>query len=389
MNRTANIIYSLAFILLMLGLALSALPAAFRFAAAQELTVLNGKLAHAFEQHYDKAFPLKAFGTNLWAALDYSLFGEGRPGVVVGRGNWLFTDEEFKPATLPRQAQDNWALIEAVQAEFKRRDIQLVLLLLPAKARLYPEQLGSDRPVAAQNRLYPQAMQRMQQGRVAGPDLLPAWQQAKLQAPVFLRTDTHWTPFGAEVAAQSLAAYLFAQGRLQPGNERFVTEPGKTLTHKGDLLSFLPLEPYFAGLQPPSEPLQQRQTSPAAEPADSSADALFAEQQAELALVGTSYSANPKWNFIGALKQALGSDVLNYAEDGHGPLVPMLRLLQRGSEHTAGLRLVLWEFPERYLLQPSDLSEFDAAWLTRLRDTSAKDAARLARLDPTYPSTAQ
>ena len=159
--------------------------------------------------------------------------------------------------------QDNWALIEAVQAELKRRDIELVLLLLPAKARLYPEQLGSARPVAAQNTLYPQAMQRMQQGRVAGPDLLPAWQQAKLQAPVFLRTDTHWTPFGAEVAAQSLAAYLFAQGRLQPGAERFVTEPGKTLTHKGDQLRVPPLEPYLAALQPPSETLQQRQTSPA------------------------------------------------------------------------------------------------------------------------------
>lgn len=389
MNRTANIIYSLAFILLLLGLALSALPAAFRFSPAQEITVLNGKLTHAFEKHYDKAFPLKAFGTNVWAALDYSLFGEGRPGVVVGRGDWLFTDEEFKPATQPRQAQDNWALIEAVQAELKRRDIQLVLLLLPAKARLYPEQLGSARPVATQNTLYPQAMQRMQQGSVAGPDLLPAWQQAKLQAPVFLRTDTHWTPFGAEVAAQSLAAYLFAQGSLQPGAERFVTEPGKTLTHKGDLLSFLPLEPYFADLQPPSETLQQRQTSPAAEATESSADALFAEQQPSLALVGTSYSANPKWNFVGALKQALGSDVLNYAEDGHGPLVPMLRLLQRDSEHTAGLRLVIWEFPERYLLQPSDLSEFDAAWLTRLRDASGKDAARLARLESTHPSAAQ
>ena len=35
-------------------------------------------------------------------------------------------------------------------------------------------------------------------------------------------------------------------------------------------------------------------------------------------LVGTSYSANPNWNFVGALKEALHSDVVNYAEDGHG-----------------------------------------------------------------------
>ena len=129
MNRTATIVYSLAFILLMLGLALSSLPALLSFSAAKDTPVLNGKLAQSFEKHYDQAFSLKAFGTNLWAAIDYSLFEEGRPGVVVGRGDWLFTDEEFKPATQPRQVQDNWALIEAVQAELKRRDIELVLLL--------------------------------------------------------------------------------------------------------------------------------------------------------------------------------------------------------------------------------------------------------------------
>ena len=390
MNRTATIVYSLAFILLMLGLALSSLPALLSFSAAKDTPVLNGKLAQSFEKHYDQAFSLKAFGTNLWAAIDYSLFEEGRPGVVVGRGDWLFTDEEFKPATQPRQVQDNWALIEAVQAELKRRDIELVLLLLPAKARMYPEQLGRAQPVAAHSQLYSQALARMQDESLPGPDLLPVWRQAKLQAPIFLRTDTHWTPYGAEVAAQSLAAYLFERGSLQPGDERFVTAPGKTQTHKGDLLSFLPLEPYFAGLQPPSEPLQQRQTALADGQDDSSAAALFDEQPPSLALVGTSYSANPKWNFAGALKQALGSDLLNFAEDGHGPLVPMLRLLQSDPAQNAGLRLVIWEFPERYLLLPSDLSSFDAAWLQRLQQ--AKDsggAPRLAHLATSANGAAQ
>lgn len=390
MNRTATITYCLAFIVLLLGLALSALPALLSFSAGKDTPVLGGQLTHALEKHYDQAFPLKAFGTNLWAAIDYSLFDEGRPGVVIGRGDWLFTDEEFKPATQPRQVQNNWALIEAVQAELKRRDIELVLLLLPAKARLYPEQLGRERPVAAHSLLYQQALARMQHESLPGPDLLPVWRQAKLHAPIFLRTDTHWTPYGAEVAAQSLAAYLFERGSLQPGDERFVTAPGKTQVHKGDLLSFLPLEPYFAGLQPPSERLQQRQTVLADGQDDSSATALFDEQQPSLALVGTSYSANPKWNFAGALKQALGSDLLNYAEDGHGPLVPMLRLLQRDPAQSAALRLVIWEFPERYLLLPSDLSSFDATWLQRLRQ--AKDsggAPRLAHLTATSASAVQ
>jgi alginate O-acetyltransferase complex protein AlgJ len=45
----------------------------------------------------------------------------------------------------------------------------------------------------------------------------------------------------------------------------------------------------------------------------------------------------------------------------------MLRLLAKGEAETAGLRLVLWEVPERYLMMPSDLSEFDPQWLAQLR----------------------
>ncbi|MGL4315614.1 MAG: alginate O-acetyltransferase [Pseudomonas sp.] len=382
MSRTANLLYSLLFIGLLLALSLASLPALLSFSTARETPVLNGKLTHAIEKHYDKNFPLKAFGTNVWAALDYSLFGEGRPGVVVGREDWLFTDEEFKPASNPQQLQDNWRLIAAVQEEFKRRDIELVLALLPAKARLYPEQLAAARPVAAQQALYAQARALMQTQQLPGPDLLPALQQAKSAAAVFLRTDTHWTPHGAEVTAKALADYLAARGAWPRGEQRFVTRTSDSQPHKGDLLSFLPMEPYFAALQPQAESLQPRHTEAAQAGAETAAD-LFGDAQPQVALVGTSYSANPKWNFAGALKQELGSDLLNYAEDGHGPLVPMLRLLQRERTETADLRLVIWEFPERYLMLPSDLSGFDSAWLERLRGNE-----QLALRDPVKPVTA-
>ena len=189
-----------------------------------------------------------------------------------------------------------------------------------------------------------------------------------MQEPVFLRTDSHWTPFGAEVAARSLAEHLARQDIWQHGDQAFVTEAVASREHKGDLLSFLPLEPYFADLQPPAERLLPRLTRAAEGPEASAEDALFADAQPSIALVGTSYSANPNWNFAGALKQALGSDLLNYAEEGKGPLVPMLNLLRQGDKELAGLRLVIWEFPERYLMLPSDLSGFDAAWLAQLHN---------------------
>jgi len=384
MNRTLNLLYSLLFCSLLLALCLWSLRAVFGFSAASETSVLDGKLTQAFEKHYDAEFPVKQLGTNLWALASYTLFGEGRQGVIIGQDGWLFSDEEFKPATQPDQLQDNWRLVNAVRLELERRGVTLVLALLPAKARLYPEHLNDDRPALAQQRLYPKAHEMMRQTGVNGPDLLPALREAKAQEPVFLRTDTHWTPFGAEVAARSLAEHLARQGIWQHGDQTFVTEAVDSREHKGDLLSFLPLEPYFADRQLPAEQLRLRLTRAAEGQEESAEDALFVDAQPAIALVGTSYSANANWNFAGALKQALGSDLLNYAEEGRGPLVPMLNLLQQGDKELAGLRLVIWEFPERYLMLPSDLSKLDAAWLARLRNDE-KAASRAALQTATGP----
>ncbi len=365
MTRTANILYSLAFILVMLALALSSLPAALSFSSAAETSVVDGKLASTFEKHYDKGFVLKDFGTNAWAALEYSLFDEGRPGVVIGRDDWLYTAEEFDPPGNPQQVADNWQLIRGVQAELQQRGVELVVLLLPAKARLYPEHLAEQKPVELQQGLYQSAQQRMQQYGLNGPELLQSLREGKRRQEVFLRTDTHWTPFGASVVASATAEYLRERQQWSGGAVDYQTQVIGSETHKGDLLSYLPLDPYFEALQPAAERLEKRQTEQQGEGGD-----LFGSSAPEVALVGTSYSANPKWNFLGSLREALHADLYNYAEDGHGPLVPMLRLLAKGKKETEGLRLVLWEVPERYLAQPSDLDEFDPQWLAQLRNAA-------------------
>src|SRR3546814_16573348 len=68
-----------------------------------------------------------------------------------------------------------------------------------------------------------------------------------------------------------------------------------------------------------------------------------------IALVGTSYSANPDWNFAGALKQQLGEDLTNDAHDGVGPFKPMDNYLAGPDFAQAPPHLVIWEIPERYL----------------------------------------
>jgi alginate O-acetyltransferase complex protein AlgJ len=68
-----------------------------------------------------------------------------------------------------------------------------------------------------------------------------------------------------------------------------------------------------------------------------------------VAIVGTSYSAEPAFHFEGFLKQALSADVINLALEGKGPFKPMDEALQGTILEDTGVRVVVWEIPERYV----------------------------------------
>jgi len=374
MTNQLRILYSTLFLGLLLGLGLWSTRSFLEFSPPPGSSVLDGKWAKALETHYDKEFPIKRLGTNLWALLDYRLFGEGRPGVMLGKDQWLYSDEEFKPVANGQQhMQDNWALIRGVRDSLAQKNVQLVLAIIPAKTRIYPEFIGASQPVAMQRNLYQEFQIGARQAGILAPDLLAPLEQAKRDGAVFLRTDTHWTPLGAEIVAQQLSQAIKHKAPLASEPQAYITEASKIEEHKGDLISFLPLDPLFEELLPAPDRVQTRTTRPAAEGNADSGDGLFAEQLVPVALVGTSYSANQRWNFAGALRQALGSDLVNYAEEGRGPLLPMLKYLQTDELKNSPPQLVIWEFPERYLPMPNDLSEFDPTWIAQLKKAGATE----------------
>jgi alginate O-acetyltransferase complex protein AlgJ len=383
MTRSLRILYIALFLGLLLALGIWSLTAFGNFNRTEQMTLLNGKWAKAVETHYDDEFPIKRLGTNLWAALDFKLFNEGRPGVILGKDQWLYTDEEFDPVANGAQVEaENFALIRGVRDQLKQHGVQLVMAIVPAKARLYPEHIGEQTPASLHADLYQQFHAQAQQAGIVAPDLLAPLQQAKQQGQVFLRTDTHWTPMGAEVVAQNLSKAIAAQMPLSGEPQQYQTQAVKTEPYKGDLTTFLPLDPLFSNLLPKPDDLQQRATtvvnSSTASNSDGGDAALFADNTIPVALVGTSYSANPHWNFLGALQQSLNSDVVNYAEDGHGPILPMLKYLQTDAFKTSPPQVLIWEFPERYLPMKNDLSEFDPHWIADLKKSSDTNNQNLA-----------
>ncbi|WP_339522752.1 alginate O-acetyltransferase [Pseudomonas sp. EA_35y_Pfl2_R111] len=366
MTRPLRKLYVALFLGVLLLLFVWSMRGVLSYDAPKQFTVLDGGLAKTFESHYDKQFPVKNIGTNVWAALDYLLFNEGRPGVLIGEGEWLYSNEEFDAvADGQQQLNDNMALIKGVRDELAERDVLLVLAIVPSKSRLYPEFVGDNRLSSIRENLYQRFLDEARNAGIAAPDLLTTLQAGKSNGQVFLRTDTHWTPLGADLVARQLSETVNRATTLDGEPQVFVTEAEGSAPYMGDLTRFLPLDPLFADLMPAPDQLQKHVTR-APEPA-AGADALFSDSEIPVALVGTSYSANPKWNFDGALRQHLQRDLSNHAEDGLGPIIPMLKFLQSDELKNTPPQLVIWEFPERYLPMANDLSAFDTQWLSALK----------------------
>jgi alginate O-acetyltransferase complex protein AlgJ len=168
---------------------------------------------------------------------------------------------------------------------------------------------------------------------------------------MYLRTDTHWTPQGARVAARTLAAEIgpVLDARGSP-RAAYGTAPGGTREVAGDLLTFVPLGPWQArgpGPDRVEEPVTELREQPSVE---EGAAGLFSDLRIPVALVGTSYSASPISRFESALRDALNADVLNVAEEGKGPFAPMDAYLASPVIDDPRPDVVVWEIPERYLV---------------------------------------
>jgi alginate O-acetyltransferase complex protein AlgJ len=300
-------------------------------------TLLNGARSKALETDLEKAFPIRQAAINVWGSFEFSVFGNGRKGVLVGSDGWFYSSEEFERVkNFDTEITGKLEYVAQVKKTLEQAGAKLAVVLVPAKARVYPEHLGRYSRPKYWDDVYPKFLLGLQARGVIAPDLLNAM---KSRAEMFLKTDTHWTPKGARVAAQALAETV--KPLLEFQTQTFRQKPGKIESHVGDLLKFIPLASF--SVQPTPDKLE----TPIVEGAESGGTGLFGASKIEVALVGTSYSANAKFNFAGALKLELQTDLLNLALEGKGPITPMREFLKTLKDNP--VKLVIWEIPERFL----------------------------------------
>ncbi|ARU58480.1 alginate biosynthesis protein AlgJ [Oleiphilus messinensis] len=343
------------FVIVVLVIGVLSLRAINDYNPDQQADWASGQQTSVYEKHYDKELPVREVGINIWAAIEYVLFREGRSGVVIGHDDWLFTEEEFRSYSIDEdKTPENLEFIKAVSNKLETEGIALIISTVPAKARVYPEYTGTESPSAAATARYAMFQQWLKSNGIARTDLLLPLMESKNYHPMYLRTDTHWTPWGAQIAANTIAREVQMRFPDLIGSGSFKSTFTPEIEHQGDLFSYVPLGNWFAWLGPRPDTITPTST----EKIESDAQVLdlFGDDQTiEITLVGTSYSANPAWNFPGFLKEALATDLLDFSQEGKGPFEPMLDYLRSEEFQASPPVLVLWEIPERFL--PVDYSE--------------------------------
>jgi len=315
------------------------------------------------DNELNDAIGFKDFSRNLWGLIGYRVFKEGRKGVLIGDEGWLYSDEEFCYFPNELDELDNKVdFMLSTQETLKSYGAELVIAFVPAKARVYPEYLGKYKQPSYTLERYGRVLEQTQSVNLNVIDLYTPLKEAKTTQSTFLRTDTHWTIFGANLAAQTIASYVRDNALLASiDSDIYETTVQDTIEHSGDLLKFIPLGNY-QHLGPQPDNLQKLSTEKV-ESDDSGGGlgglglgglGLFDSVSIPVTLIGTSYSANTDWNFEGALKVALGSDILNLADEGKGPIIPMQDYLKSVELQETPPELVIWEIPERFL--PVDYS---------------------------------
>lgn len=321
------------------------IPVALRYEKSSSLTFLDGKLALDFEKFISKNHPYSSPSLNSWAALDLKVFGSGKPGVVLGKEGWMFTSEEFPlPSLREKVLAKNLEQIRTTVETLRRKGIETVIVPVPGKAEIYSEHV----PEHLRGHIFPAAEVTDYLTRHGIPwipvkDILA---QARGEGKeVFFRSETHWTPEGAKLTAAGVTQWLASRGKTTWHATAFVVSPAGQRTLESDLESFIPVRPTYAHLLPPAETFTAYQVVRAE--ASDDASSLFSDTANPVALVGTSYSADERWNFTGWLRAMLRTDIDNISEKAKGPFIPMEKFLEMHDAGKTGAHLVIWEMPVR------------------------------------------
>lgn len=306
--------------------------------AATGKSPLGGQYQRTVEARFTDNIPYRDLSIHGWSAMKLWLFGQTNSGAIIADSGRMFTSEEVIDVTTQF---DFHTEVSAAKSTLDQRNIALVAVVVPDKTRIYVQDLPFERPAMMADR-YDQILTTLKSLAVPAVDLRQSLIEGQNLQDVFMWTDTHWSPGGAQIAAQQTAQAINKDFEFE--KSEFTTSAVLTQDFDGDLISFAETGPFRKWVGPRRETITTYSTEVVVQ-----SDDLFGDIEVPLALVGTSFSARTEFHFAGFLKQHTGLDLINYAQSGRGPFEPMREFLSSEALKTSPPKLVIWEIPERYI----------------------------------------
>jgi alginate biosynthesis protein AlgX len=190
---------------------------------------------------------------------------------------------------------------------------------------------------------------------VATVDILQSVADRQFAGEFHFARDIHWRPEGARAGAEAVAGELTKVAAFEA-----LTKKGFASTDTGEAELASPMRSALQSLCTDKldvETLHRFQT----DAAEISADDLLGGDESEgtpVAIVGTSYSDLPEFNFEGFLKEALQTDVANYAISGGGTFTAIMQWTHSDLMDGALPKFLLWENPVAYRLDGEGITAF-------------------------------
>ncbi|WP_424810362.1 alginate O-acetyltransferase AlgX-related protein [Roseococcus sp. YIM B11640] len=276
--------------------------------------------------------------------------------VDIGTEGWLFPAwDRINRLDVEAMRRAVQGIIEAVTI-IRGGRMDVVLLVIPSKKRLMRRFLPGAQVAADIDRRYTMILQEGRRAQAVVPDLDTLFRETMGRDPrrvVFFKTDTHWTPVGAEVAAVETARLMREQlgmpASQKPGVRLGDLRP-MTLA-QGDLLTYVPAaqRANFG-----REESWVRQVLPA----QGGGGGLLESDDADVAVVGTS-NMQPRFAFTEVLSNQLSRPVnLQWRTNNYGPYYVLLEYLRSEGFRRQRPRAIVWNLLEIDMINASNSSSW-------------------------------
>lgn len=269
--------------------------------------------------------------------------------LIRGRDEWIFrTGNDFRTDFAVNEKTKKYMLM--LQKALKAKNIDLVLVYPPVRGMIHSDHLskkdkkiyGMKNPDAIWDN-YESTIKGLQS---AGLNIVGV-SRNETDPDFFYKRNHHWSPVGAKITAQKVAAYIKQMPSYQSvPKEQFTSYPGDPMAYKS---SFEKAFDKMCHTDLPPEIITTYTTSKNFSGLNE--QALFDEAtQPEIVLLGTSNSVqeSSSANFEGFLKEALSADVLNMAYIGAGIDTSIISFLNSDKFKNGGTKIVIWEVPGYY-----------------------------------------